>query len=78
VTHFDDLPDLLTVKELQMFLRLGRNRTYELLKSRGNPKHPARPKVPGAAAGRAGVLGTLRRTRRDRNPRERTRLTWGT
>ena len=37
MNHFDDLPDLLTVKELQEFLRLGRNRTYELLKSRAIP-----------------------------------------
>jgi excisionase family DNA binding protein len=37
MSHLDDLPDLLTVKELQEFLRLGRNRTYALLKSRAIP-----------------------------------------
>jgi excisionase family DNA binding protein len=33
VIHFDDLPDVLTPAEVQSFLRLGRNATYELLKN---------------------------------------------
>lgn len=37
MTNLDDLPDLLTAKELRKFLRLGRNRTYELLNSRAIP-----------------------------------------
>lgn len=31
--HFDDLPDVLTPAEVQSFLRLGRNATYDLLKN---------------------------------------------
>jgi excisionase family DNA binding protein len=31
VIHFEDLPDVLTRKELQTYLRLGRNATYDLL-----------------------------------------------
>lgn len=30
--RFDDLPDVLTPGEVQSFLRLGRNATYDLLK----------------------------------------------
>jgi excisionase family DNA binding protein len=33
VIHFDDLPDVLTAAEVQSFLRLGRNATYDLLKN---------------------------------------------
>lgn len=31
--HFDDLPDVVTAAEVQSFLRLGRNATYDLLKN---------------------------------------------
>jgi excisionase family DNA binding protein len=33
VIRFDDLPDVLTPGEVQSFLRLGRNATYDLLKN---------------------------------------------
>ncbi|MGA7094925.1 MAG: helix-turn-helix domain-containing protein [Candidatus Cybelea sp.] len=33
MSHFDDLPDVLTPAEVQSFLRLGRNATYDLLKN---------------------------------------------
>ncbi len=32
VIRFNDLPDILTPREVQSFLRLGRNATYDLLK----------------------------------------------
>lgn len=31
--RFDDLPDVLTPGEVQAFLRLGRNATYDLLRN---------------------------------------------
>jgi excisionase family DNA binding protein len=33
VIRFEDMPDVLTPGEVQTFLRLGRNATYELLKN---------------------------------------------
>jgi excisionase family DNA binding protein len=33
VIRFDDLPDVLTPAEVQSFLRLGRNATYDLLRA---------------------------------------------
>jgi len=35
--HFEDLPDILTMKELQAYLRLGRNTTYDLLNNGAIP-----------------------------------------
>ena len=28
--HYDDLPDYLTVRELQIYLRIGQNKAYAL------------------------------------------------
>ena len=36
-TRYEDLPDYLTVKELQTYLRIGLNKAYELANSPGFP-----------------------------------------
>jgi len=35
--HYDDLPDYLTVRELQIYLRIGQNKAYELANTPGFP-----------------------------------------
>jgi len=35
--HYDDLPDYLTVRELQIYLRIGQNKAYALANTPGFP-----------------------------------------
>lgn len=35
--RYDDLPDLCTVEDVQLFLQIGRNTAYELIKSGAIP-----------------------------------------
>ncbi|NPV74295.1 MAG: helix-turn-helix domain-containing protein [Pelotomaculum sp.] len=35
--RYEDLPDLLTIKELRQYLRIGANKAYELANSPGFP-----------------------------------------
>lgn len=35
--HYDELPDYLTVKELQIYLRIGQNKAYALANTPGFP-----------------------------------------
>lgn len=76
--RFNDLPDVLTPAEVQSFLRLGRNATYDLLKNgrlrcvRLGQKYL----IPREALGDLLTLGGERGG--TGTPHERTRLTWDT
>jgi len=35
--HYDELPDYLTIKELQIYLRIGQNKAYALANTPGFP-----------------------------------------